>query len=225
MAGLPLTSAPVSVFLAVEQGPPFAAKAAIGTLWGVIAMSAFCVGYARIAARASWRLSAPIALALCLSITAIASFLPQEPAVAALITFPALLFLAWFVGRAPESREPKGITPWWDIPARMVVATAIVLLITGAATFLGATWSGLLSTLPVYALVMGAFSHAHGGAAAAQFFLRGVAVGALGAAMFLFVVANQVESASLIVTYCSASVASIGLAAVSQAIFLRVARP
>ena len=106
----------------------------------------------------------------------------------------------------------------------MIVATAIVLLITGAATFLGATWSGLLSTLPVYALVMGIFSHSHGGAAAAQSFLRGVAVGALGAAMFLFVVANQVEHASLIVTYCSASVASIGLAALSQAMFSRIAR-
>lgn len=184
-------------------------------------MSAFCVGYARMAGRASWWLSALTGLAVCLSITAIASFLPQELAEAALVTFPVLLLLIWLVGRAPESRESRGATPWWDIPARMVVATAIVVLITGAATFLGATWSGLLSTLPVYALVMGVFSHRHGGAVAAQSFLRGVAVGALGAAMFLFVVASQVEHQSLIATYCYASVASIGLAAASHAIFRR----
>lgn len=51
VAGLPLTSAPVSVFLAVEHGPAFAARAAIGTLLGISAMSAFCACYARAAAR------------------------------------------------------------------------------------------------------------------------------------------------------------------------------
>jgi hypothetical protein len=40
LVGLPLTSAAVSVFLAVEQGPHFAAEAANGSLAGVLAQLA-----------------------------------------------------------------------------------------------------------------------------------------------------------------------------------------
>jgi hypothetical protein len=58
VAGLPLTSAPVSVFLAVEHGPTFAARAATGTLLGVTAMSAFCVAYTKAAKRWDWGQSA-----------------------------------------------------------------------------------------------------------------------------------------------------------------------
>src|ERR1700687_2240670 len=57
VAGLPLTSGPVSFFLALEQGGPFAAKAAIGTLVGLIGVAAFCVGYSEVAEKRSWSIS------------------------------------------------------------------------------------------------------------------------------------------------------------------------
>ena len=180
IAGLPLTSAPVSVFLAVEHGPPFAAHAAVATMLGVNAMSAFCVAYAKASARCSaWR-SAALALLVCLAVTVIASYVPQQVGVAALITFPSLAALVVLIGRPSGTRSKHAAPPWWDVPARMVAATLVVVLVTGAAGWLGATWSGLLSTLPVYALVMGVFSHTHSGAPAAQSFLRGVTVGASG---------------------------------------------
>src|SRR5882724_10189950 len=53
LAGFPLTSAPVSVFLAIEQGPDFAAGAATGTLLGLTALAVFalvCVSLALVAA-------------------------------------------------------------------------------------------------------------------------------------------------------------------------------
>ena len=49
LVGLPLTSAPVSVFLAIEQGPLFAAQAADGSMAGVLSQAAFCLGYAALA--------------------------------------------------------------------------------------------------------------------------------------------------------------------------------
>ncbi len=58
VAGLPLTSAPVSVFLALEQGTDFAARAATGTLVGLIAVGAFCFAYAFTASRRNWIASA-----------------------------------------------------------------------------------------------------------------------------------------------------------------------
>jgi hypothetical protein len=224
IAGLPLTSAPVSVFLAVEHGPDFAAHAAIATLLGVTAMSAFCLCYAKLSPRSSWWVCVIAGLTVCFIVTLGLSFVPQRTAIAALIAFPALVVLALSMGRPARGPNPAPRPPWWDIPARMVFATAVVLIITAAATFLGAKWSGLLSTLPVYALVMGVFSHTHGGAASAQAFLRGVAIGALGSAMFLLVVAALVQNVSLIATYTFASLASVALAALSQFAFARMAR-
>src|SRR5262249_36326043 len=45
-AGLPLTSAPIFAFLAVEQEPNFASRVAAGTLSGVASVGAFCLAYA-----------------------------------------------------------------------------------------------------------------------------------------------------------------------------------
>src|SRR5207302_11336796 len=45
LAGLPLTSGPVSVFLVVQQGRAFAARSARATLHSLIAVVGFCVGY------------------------------------------------------------------------------------------------------------------------------------------------------------------------------------
>src|SRR3989442_4342774 len=47
LAGLPLTSRPVSVFLTLEQGPGFAARAAVGTLAGLVGLGRFFGVYSR----------------------------------------------------------------------------------------------------------------------------------------------------------------------------------
>ena len=219
IAGLPLTSAPVSVFLALEHGPAFAAHAATATMLGVNAMSAFCVVYAKASARRPAWLCGAAGLLAGLAVTVMASHLPQRAGLASAITFPTLAALVMLSGRPAGADAPASAPPWWDVPARMTVATLIVLLITAMAAWLGATWSGLLSTLPVYALVTGMFSHTHGGPGAAQTFLRGVTVGALGSAAFLLCVAVLVERASLFATYSAAVVASVMVAGCSQAIF------
>src|SRR5574342_826974 len=62
LAGLPLTSAPVSVFLALEQGPDFAAGAAVGTLFGLTALAVFCLAYGWSARFMGWAGSAAAGL-------------------------------------------------------------------------------------------------------------------------------------------------------------------
>ena len=53
LVGLPLTSGPVSVFLAVQYGADFAAAATDGSLAGAASQAAFSFGYAALAARGS----------------------------------------------------------------------------------------------------------------------------------------------------------------------------
>jgi hypothetical protein len=59
----------------------------------------------------------------------------------------------------------------------VVVATALVLGLTGLAPYVGARWSGLLSTYPVFAAVLAGFSHHARGSGAAIQVLRGLLTG------------------------------------------------
>src|SRR5206468_4148284 len=52
--GFPLTSGPIALILALEQGVDFAAAAAAGSMAGAIAQSAFCVVYGKSARRWRW---------------------------------------------------------------------------------------------------------------------------------------------------------------------------
>ena len=99
------------------------------------------------------------------------------------------------------------------------MAAGAVLLITAAAEIIGPTWSGLLATLPVFACVMGVFSHRHGGHRAAHGVLRGIAVGALGSAAFFLLVGALVEHVDLVVSYVVAMVFSLGVAGLSYKAF------
>src|SRR2546427_5301266 len=58
LAGLPLTSRPVSVFLTLEQGPGVAARAAVGTLAGPGWGGVFFVVYAPLPPPPPWTFAA-----------------------------------------------------------------------------------------------------------------------------------------------------------------------
>src|SRR5262252_4592204 len=57
LAGLPLTSAPVVFFLALDHGLAFAAATSIGILTGAISGAAFCLAYSRLAYHWRWPLT------------------------------------------------------------------------------------------------------------------------------------------------------------------------
>src|SRR5579864_924704 len=54
LIGLPLTSGPVVFLLALDQGTTFAARAAQGTLLGLISVVSFCLAYCWCSFRLNW---------------------------------------------------------------------------------------------------------------------------------------------------------------------------
>jgi hypothetical protein len=54
VAGFPIIAGPISLFFALENGSAFGARAAKGTLAGIVSMSAFAVAYAKAARRWHW---------------------------------------------------------------------------------------------------------------------------------------------------------------------------
>ena len=72
LVGLPFTSGPVSLFLALEQGTGFAAAAAAGSIGGVAASAVFAVAYAAMARRFGWPVSLTVAsLAFAVAVIAL----------------------------------------------------------------------------------------------------------------------------------------------------------
>ncbi|HKR98829.1 MAG TPA: hypothetical protein VJU79_04870, partial [Candidatus Dormibacteraeota bacterium] len=93
--------------------------------------------------------------------------------------------------------QPVSPTPRWDIPARMLAGTAIVLVISALAPLLGAYLAGLLSPFPVFAGVLTVFTHQTQGKRAAIDVLAGFLLGLASPAVFLLLVAVLVQPIGL----------------------------
>jgi hypothetical protein len=117
------------------------------------------------------------------------SFIDFAPAaffVIVVVVIVVAMFLMPFAARSAAGRVDY---PRWDLPARMVVATAFVIALTSAAPLLGARLAGLLAPFPLYASVLAAFAHRVQGRDAAVGVLRGLLLGLFAFAGFFLVVA------------------------------------
>ena len=193
--GLPLTSGPISLFLYLERGPAFAAHAAVSTLLGINGVTVCVVTYAHVARRRGWPATVSASLAGFIVMTA----LLRPLVVSAPVAFIGSALLAaaglWTLPRAV--RVNLGPAPRWDLPARVVLALAMVLFITESADRLGPTLSGLLSPFPVFTLVMAVFSHQQTGGLVATPYARGLLTSIVGFAAFFLVVSLTLEPLGL----------------------------
>jgi hypothetical protein len=189
LVALPLTSGPVALFLALDQGPAFASTAMSGSLAGLLAIVGFTLGYAAVGPRLG--VGAGLAAA---SLAFVAVGLAVQPFLDAAVwvllgAVVGVVTVALRVLPAGGERHPHRPVPAWDLPARMIVGTAIVVGLTAIAPALGPHTSGLVATFPVYVAVLAAFGQHQQGPAAALAVLRGLLVGLYGTAAFYVVVA------------------------------------
>jgi hypothetical protein len=196
LVGLPFTSGPVIFFLALDHGAGFAAATAAGALAGASAEAAFALAYGALCLRRGW----PVGLAggtVAFGAATVALqrvTLPLTGLFAGVVGILALTI--WITPRrsAPPASVPA---PRWDLPARMVVATVLVLVLTAVAPRLGPRLSGLLTTYPVYAGILTVFAHHLRGPAGALAVLRGLMYGLFAFAAFFFVLAASIERAGV----------------------------
>src|SRR5206468_1618680 len=123
---------------------------------------------------------------------------------------PVAFFLALDQGvgfaaaAAVGSMTGAGAQPRWDIPARMRVTTALVLLLTGFATVLGPQLTGLLATFPLYGAILAGFAHHLQGPGPAIRVLRGLLLGLFALAGFFLVLALSIERAGIARAFAAA---------------------
>jgi hypothetical protein len=215
LVGLPLTSGPVAFFLATDQGMPFAGGAAVGMLAGTISQIAFALAYRSAAPRGPARAS----LAGCAAFAAATitlSFLHWPvPETFALVLATLIVGYAATAPHAPGPLSEPTRQPRWDVPVRMLAATAVVVLITASAPTLGSHLAGLLSPFPVFGAVLAIFTHhAHGPAGAIQV-LDGLLLGLLAPAVFFVVLALMLPVVGLL-AFAIATAAAITAQAISM---------
>ena len=208
LMGLPLTSGPISVFLALQYGPAFASRAAVGNLAGQVSVCVFCLTYGLAAVKLPWTLCAPAALLAFLGSTAALNRASWTLVSASLLLLAAIAAVHRLLPRRPF-RAALALPPRWDLPARMAVATAFVLALTAAARTLGPQISGLIAPFPVFGVVLAAFTQHRQGPAAAARLLRGNVLGSLAFIAFFLVVGRGLIQWPAAGVYPLAALASI----------------
>ena len=217
--GFPLTSGPVSVILAMQYGPAFAGRAAIGNLGGLASISVFCLAYTLVARRWNVCYSLASAIGAYILATAVWNQFPLSlwPTVVIALVINGLVIR--LIPKGPTS-VPAASTKRWDIPVRMLVATAFVFTLTTSASALGPQLSGLITPFPIFGSVLAAFAHRQQGAEAARHFLRGHVISLFGFAAFFIIVAALLPGVSTLWAYLLATLGAV----VINGITLRIAQ-
>jgi hypothetical protein len=222
LAGLPLTSGPVSFILALERGPAFASRAALGTLFGLVGLAVFCLGYGIAARRLGWPGCLAAGLAAFVGATALFRDAAWPLPLAFALTCTVLAGVGAAMGGGDARRPAPRLLPG-DLLVRMGLAALLVLTLTAAAAGLGPALAGSLSPLPVFGALLAAFAHRDQGAAAAVRLLRGMVLGSFGFATFMLVVGALLGPLGLAWTYALASGSALGVHGATLLVIRRLA--
>lgn len=210
LVGLPLTSGPIALFLALDHGATFAAAAAVGILAGGISVAIFCLAYTWLVFWLAWPLAILAGWAVFFASTALLQLLTFSPLPLFLGIVALLAVVARLLPPVGSPHPPKAL-PWWDIPGRMLVATAFVVGLTGLAPRLGSHLSGLLAPFPIYISILGIFTHRLEGPQAVAGLMRGVVAGLYSFVAFFLVVALLLTHAGVAVTFLLASMVTLAI--------------
>jgi hypothetical protein len=223
LVGLPLTSGPVAAFLALQHGPQFAALATNGSLVGTAAQACFCMGYALLAER-GWQIAVVGGILAFGAGAGLLQIAQLSHLVLFLLALAALILGAQIIPHRHALRSSV-VAPWWDLPARMVVATTLVVTLTAAAAFVGAQVAGVLAAFPIFAATLAIFAHRMKGPAMATQVLRGMVFALFGFAVFFYVLGPMLTGIGLIPAFLAATLCSLLVQGLSLRLVRRQARP
>ncbi len=175
LIGLPLTNGPVALFLTLEHGPAFTTHVAKGFVAGISGEVAFVLVYfASVRRGRGWLPSLALA-----SVVYVATGLALDAATRSFLLLLAVAVGALVLGLRVLPRRTVATRPpgRFELPARMVLATSLVVAVTALASTLGPGPSGVATTFPLMSSLLAVCVHRADGAAAAIAVYRGLLAG------------------------------------------------
>ena len=218
VGGLPVVAAPIVLIYALQHGQAYAARAAQGTVLGIVSLVAFSLTYATVARRARWPAAVAAGWAAFLTATALFALQPLPLAVSGVLTFAVVVVAS----RSPALKRPmradahgRDLMLW-----RLLATVAMVLALTSASGSLSPWLSGLLAPFPVITAVLASFTHAQSGPDATAELLAGLVPGLASFALFFVALAialPRVGTAAAFALATGAALASHAAIAFSSA--------
>jgi hypothetical protein len=207
VGGLPVVAAPIVLIYALEHGWRYAARAAQGTVLGIVSLVLFSIVYAVAARTLSWPVAVLAGWAAFLVSTALFAAWQMPLALGAALALLAVLAASSaLIGLAEPKHRPLGR----DLMAWRLLATAsMVLALTTASGSLSPWLSGLLAPFPIITAVLAGFTHAQNGAAAATEMLAGLVPGLASFTLFFVLVAVALPALGIVGAFAVATAAGL----------------
>jgi len=180
LAGLPTVTGPALLWLALDNGAPYAVEAAIGSVVGCALCALFAFAYERVSRRAGALAAGALATAASVVATPLAGRLDigLPAALAVALGVVLLLYVLMPAGEVRARSHRPGVRgePFVTASVAGVVSGAVAL----AAPEVGPFWAGVLASPPLIAGLIAMQQHATEGPDAAAAFLRGYVGGLVG---------------------------------------------
>jgi hypothetical protein len=209
IVGLPLTSGPVAFILAISHDTAFAFGAIRGTLSGGFSLIAFCLTYAWLARKFNWVITTFGSIIVFAGMTTLLQNI-DIPFIPLFFAIVLVILIGLQLMPKQTELEVRQTTPsQWDIPARILVGTSFILLMTGIAPYIGPRLTGLFTTIPLYAGILTIFAHRHHGHAGANSVLHGLILGLFSFAGFYLVLGFLIQNTSLFISFGLATLSAL----------------
>jgi hypothetical protein len=213
VAGLPLTSGPLSVAFALGHGRGYAAHAAIGSNVGILAATLVYALYGLAAPVVGWRIAAAGSpLVFCAGALALTRAPWTVPSATVAAILSAAIACALLGRRAPDASPLLEL----ELLPRAAAGLAVVVALTVLTHIAGPLLIGALAPLPVVVGILVVFAQRRVGAGAALLVLRGAARGTYAFAAFFGVVGLFVERLPLLAVYLLATATAALTVAISS---------
>ncbi len=220
LGGLPLIAGPITLFLALDMGPAFAARSALFTLAVVVAQGCHLLAFSHVSRTRGWLVSLLAGWASFALVSMVVAQMPMRAPLAAALAAAGLTGALIWLPR-PAGRARLAAIPAMEMRLRLVAAFALAGLILWSAPAFGPAVSGILLSLPITGSIMPPFTLAFYGADEVARLARGFVVGLAGFSTFFLVVALAVMPWGIPVAFAAAALGAMIAALAVKAVISR----
>ncbi|MGL4232454.1 MAG: hypothetical protein ACRDAM_07460 [Casimicrobium sp.] len=219
-AGLPTTTAPTLILLALSLPPDYAIRAAIGAMWASAAYAGFALVFSYACMRMRTAASTAISLAVC-SLFAVGfmawPFAARETLVATLLICVAIRVLLpteptkIVIGSASGGGHKHRLVTPFAVAICAGIASSVIAF---TSEWLPAQYAGMLAAAPVIGATLAASANYNDGPSVARRLMAGYIDGCISKIVFCFVFAILLRKYGVVITVLSASWICLGAAGV-----------